>query len=111
MITAIGVRAKEAKQDHKMKILTITRSYSRTVQIKQYEPANYFASFTAELDEKDKVEEVSVKLDELARQEVMKSAEKELPRCDSCGGIPRFKTNNFVCEDCKKDQAIKIKTI
>ena len=38
-----------------MKITNITRSFSAKKQIKQFEPIEVFASYTAEVDEKDKL--------------------------------------------------------
>lgn len=60
----------------KIEQIQITRSFSRKVQVKQYEPIDYFASFQAVLregaTEKD-VLEVSYQLNSLATKEVEKT--------------------------------------
>ena len=42
-----------------MKIIEIARSFSKTIQEKQFEPINIFASYKAEVSENEDVEKVS----------------------------------------------------
>lgn len=53
-----------------MKIIEIARSFSKTIQEKQFEPINIFASYKAELDENDDIEKVSKELYEKAVNDV-----------------------------------------
>jgi len=53
-----------------MKITEITRSFSKTIQEKQFEPINVFASYKAEVSEKDDLEKVSQELYEKAVNDV-----------------------------------------
>ena len=57
--------------------LEISRSFSRKLQVKQYEPAEFFASYKTECEEKD-AEKISQELFELCRRDVEASAEKYL---------------------------------
>lgn len=45
-----------------MIIKTVTRSFSKTIQERDYEPVNIFASYTAELEKGDNAQEVSENL-------------------------------------------------
>jgi predicted AAA+ superfamily ATPase len=53
-----------------MKITEITRSFSKTIQEKQFEPISIFASYKAEVDEKDDIKEVSAELYKNAMNDV-----------------------------------------
>lgn len=56
--------------------LEIARSFSRTIQVKQYEPAQFFCSVKQSFDKeltKEEFEEQSKLLDEMCQQEVAKS--------------------------------------
>lgn len=59
-----------------MKIIEVSRSYSRTIQYKQYEPIASFASYKAELngaESKEEVEKISNELFRLSYIDVERS--------------------------------------
>lgn len=59
-----------------MKIIEVARSYSRTIQYKQFEPINSFASYKVELEgteSKEEVEKVSKELFRLSYIDVENS--------------------------------------
>jgi len=53
-----------------MQLKEITSSYSRKVQLDQFEPVEYAETATAVLDESDDVEEASEELQKLVRDNV-----------------------------------------
>ncbi len=56
----------------------ITRSFSKKVQVAQYEPEEYFCGAKAifsEIPSDEKKEEISKELDDFCRKEVMRSQE------------------------------------
>jgi hypothetical protein len=53
-----------------MKIIEVSRSFSAKIQIKQFEPIETFASYKAEVDEKDDLQKVSNDLYERAMNDV-----------------------------------------
>lgn len=59
-----------------MKIIEVSRSYSRTIQAKQYEPISAFSSYKAELtgeESKEEVEKISNELFRLSYLDVERS--------------------------------------
>jgi len=59
-----------------MKIIEVSRSYSRTIQYKQFEPISSFASYKAELtgeESKEDVEKISNELFRLSYLDVERS--------------------------------------
>ena len=93
-----------------MKIKEVERGYYQKIQVSQFEPIEWFASFRAEVGEGEDPNEVSEKLYRMAKAEVERSAGEMLPVCDNCGGIPRFKTKKIsgvLCQDCQKELDIK----
>jgi hypothetical protein len=67
--------------------LTITRSFSKTKQVASYEPINAFCSVSAEYDSNELddqfVVSISGHLDNLARQEVERTIEKEMAKVEA----------------------------
>jgi hypothetical protein len=61
-----------------MKITEITRSFSKTIQEKQFEPISFFASYKAEVDENDDLKKVSAELYENAIDDVGIAIDKKL---------------------------------
>lgn len=55
-------RAKEEFEEGRAKIVEVTRSYSRKIQIKQFEPVDVFCSFKAEVTEDCDIKAVSNQL-------------------------------------------------
>lgn len=53
-----------------MKIIEITASFSQTVQLRQYEPINLYASVKVELDENEDVRGTYAKCFKLVKTEV-----------------------------------------
>lgn len=76
-----------------IKEFEIARSFSKTVQVAQYEPENYFCSAKAVITGEPTLAQqanISATLEQFCREEVMKSmrkSEKKNPQvCESCGG-------------------------
>lgn len=60
-----------------MKILEITRSFSKTIQERPFEPISIFASYKAEVDEKDDIKKVSAELYKNAMNDVGEDISKK----------------------------------
>ncbi|KKL48014.1 hypothetical protein LCGC14_2329790 [marine sediment metagenome] len=82
--------------------IEISRSFSRKLQVKQYEPAEFFCSAKQECDEKDVVD-VSAKLDKICQDEVGKTISKFIKSMDaelnSRSIAKEKKENNFDAND------------
>ena len=67
--------------------LIITRSFSKTKQVASFEPINAFCSVQAEFEVPDiddqKVISISGHLDNLVRQEVERTIEKEMAKVEA----------------------------
>ena len=82
------------------KIVEISRSFSRKIQIEQYEPVEIFASYKGELDGNESDEEIkhfSTRLYILAEKDVREEQEriqKAKIQEKHLGGEPPFKNDN-----------------
>lgn len=74
-ITASVVRLKSFGE---MKISEISSSYTRRVQLDQFEPIEYSETITAVLDEDDDPEEASEELQEIVRDNVERGVLKRV---------------------------------
>lgn len=83
-----------------MRITEISRSYSRKIQIEQYEPVEIFASYKGELDGNETPEEIkqfSIRLYVLAEKDVREEQErieKAKIQEEHLGGEPPFSNDN-----------------
>ncbi|MDE2098541.1 MAG: hypothetical protein KGL39_14905 [Patescibacteria group bacterium] len=110
------------------KKITITRSFSRTKQVQQFEPINSFcsASFEFEMGEGDaevsidRIKAHSEALDEIVRSEVERTitgyVNARIPACTDCGGkrIAGNVAGNGIdkdgrCAACAADYAGKVR--
>jgi hypothetical protein len=53
-----------------MKIIKVQASFNRTLQVRQYEPVNFFASAEAEITEQEKPEEIIKEIFEMLKVQV-----------------------------------------
>jgi len=65
--------------------IEITRSYSRKIQVKEYEPVEFFCSAKMEVDEKD-ADATSARLTQFVQNEVQKDVSNLEPVCRFCKG-------------------------
>jgi len=96
--------------------MKIIRSYSRKVQVKQYEPVEVFCAAEMECKEEESVG-IARKLSQFCYDEVERDLglrEDKEAMCESCGGIVIYSEEDLevkggLCPRCRTDQFFKAK--